>query len=237
MDWLSPGVLYEDNHLIGVYKPFTMPSQADITGSQDLLTWTKNYIKKKYDKKGNVYLALIHRLDRPVAGVMVFAKTSKAAGRLSKLFQNKEVRKTYYAVIYGKPEKSSGTIESLIYKDSKKNISMVVRKGGKKAKKAITDYKVIETISYKNQDYSLVKLQPKTGRSHQLRVHCKTFLGPIVGDLKYGRNIPLKYQGIALISAKIEFTHVVRKEPFVLELKTFPDFFPWNLFDKNNLFT
>ena len=236
MNFLVPKVLYEDNHIIGVYKPFTMPSQSDITGAEDLLSWTKNYIKQKYHKKGNVYLALVHRLDRPVGGVMVFAKTSKAAKRLSQLFQEKKVEKIYYAVIYGSPKEPYGKIESLIYKDSKKNISMVVKKGGKKAKKAITYYEVISTISHNNKTYSLIKLKPETGRSHQLRVHCKTFLGPIVGDIKYGKKIPLKYGGIALLSQKISFTHVVKREPLVIQLNKFPNMFPWSLFKNHKLF-
>ena len=236
MDYLTPKVLYEDNHIIGVYKPFTMPSQADITGAEDLLSWTKNYIKHKYNKKGNVYLSLVHRLDRPVGGVMIFAKTSKAAKRLSQLFQNKQIKKIYYAIIYGEPKKPSGKIESLIYKDSKRNVSIVVRRGGKKAKKAITYYELVETTSFNNKTYSLIKLVPETGRSHQLRVHCKTFLSPIVGDIKYGRKVPLKYGGIALISQKISFIHIVKRTPISIELKEFPPMFPWNLFKNHKLF-
>ena len=173
-------ILYEDNHLLVVKKDANMPVQADNSKDIDLLTELKEYIKKKYSKPGNVYLGLVHRLDRPVAGVMVFAKTSKSAERLSEQIRNKTFKKTYYAIVEGKPNKN-GMFKDKLLKDEKTNISKVDPNG----KEAILEY---ETIATKN-NLSLVKINLLTGRSHQIRVQFSYHGYPLYGDMKYNNNI------------------------------------------------
>ena len=154
-------VLYEDNHIIGVLKKENIPTQKDSSNDIDMVTIVKDYIKEKYDKPGNVYLGLLHRLDRPVSGVMVFAKTSKAAERMTKMIKNHEVNKTYYAVLEGKID-SKGRLVDKLLKDERTNTVRVSKDG----KEAILDY---ELVDYKD-NYSLVKINLITGRSHQIRV-------------------------------------------------------------------
>ena len=161
-------ILYEDNHIIVVEKKPNIPSQGDKTGDIDMLTIIKQYIKERDNKPGNVYLGLIHRLDRPVGGVMVFAKTSKAAARLSEQVRNKELKKEYLVVADGKFENEKGHLENYLLKSEKNNLSKIVKEGTKNAKLAILDYKVIK---YKEEiDLSVVKINLHTGRHHQIRV-------------------------------------------------------------------
>ena len=161
-------VIYEDNHIIVVEKTPNIPSQADKTGDIDMLTIVKDYIKEKYNKPGNVYLGLVHRLDRPVGGIMVFAKTSKAASRLSNQVREKVFKKKYLAVVDGKIEKQKGTLEDYLYKDERNNISKVVNEDKKNAKSAKLDYEVLKYNEVKN--LSLVEINLHTGRHHQIRV-------------------------------------------------------------------
>ena len=159
-------ILYEDNHIIVVEKTPNIPSQGDKTGDKDMLTIIKEYIKEKYNKPGNVYLGLIHRLDRPVGGVMVFAKTSKSAGRLSEQVRNKELKKEYLVVADGKFEKEKGHLENYLLKNERNNLSKIVKEGTKNSKLAILDY---EVIKYNEEiDLSVVKINLHTGRHHQI---------------------------------------------------------------------
>ena len=174
-------VIYEDNHIIVVEKPVNIPSQGDKTGDKDMLTIIKEYIKEKYNKPGEVYLGLVHRLDRPVGGVMVFAKTSKAASRLSDEIRKNNFHKTYYAVVEGTLPKE-GKFEDYLIKNEKENISYVSTK--EKGKYSCLEYTL---ISSKN-NLSLVKINLITGRSHQIRVQFSSRHHPLVGDSKYGDN-------------------------------------------------
>ena len=177
-------VIFEDNHIIVVKKQPNIPSQSDKTEDMDMLTIVKEYIKEKYKKPGNVYLGLVHRLDRPVGGVMIFAKTSKAASRLSEQVREKTFKKKYLAVVDGKFEEKNGTLEDYLYKDERNNISKVVNKDKKNAKFAKLDYEVLAYNEVKN--LSLVKVNLHTGRHHQIRVQLAHAGHSIFGDQKYG---------------------------------------------------
>ena len=177
-------VIYEDNHIIVVEKPVNIPSQADKTGDMDLLTMVKQYIKEKYKKPGNVYLGLIHRLDRPVGGVIVFAKTSKAASRLSNQVREKQFEKNYLTIVNGKIEQGQGTLKDYLYKDERNNKSKVVTEGTKNSKLAILDYEVLKYNSELN--LSVLKIYLHTGRHHQIRVQLSSRNHSIYGDQKYG---------------------------------------------------
>lgn len=201
-------VIYEDNHIIVVEKIPNVPSQADKTGDIDMLTMVKQYIKEKYNKPGNVYLGLVHRLDRPVGGIMIFAKTSKAASRLSDQVREKVFKKKYLAVVDGKIENKSGTLEDYLYKDERNNISKVVNKDKKNAKLAKLDYEVIKYDEVKK--LSLVKVNLHTGRHHQIRVQLSNFGHSIFGDQKYGTRGQGKQ--IALWAYELTINHPITKE-------------------------
>lgn len=209
-------VLYEDNHIIVVEKMPNVPSQADKTGDEDMLTIIKSYLKEKYNKPGNVYLGLVHRLDRPVGGVMVFAKTSKAASRLSEEIRNKTFKKTYLAIVNGKMESESGEYVDYLWKDEKQNTSYVVKEGKKNSKLAKLNY---EVIAYnEKENVSLVKINLQTGRHHQIRVQFSSRMHALYGDSKYhGRGAG---SGICLWAYKIKFVHPVKKEE--MEFEDFP---------------
>ena len=177
-------VIYEDNHIIVVEKPVNIPSQGDKTGDIDMLTIIKQYLKEKYNKPGNVYLGLIHRLDRPVGGVMVFAKTSKAAARLSEQVREKVFRKKYLVIANGKFEQDKGTLEDYLLKNEKNNMSKVVPDGTKNAKYASLDYEVLKYDPELN--LSVLKINLHTGRHHQIRVQLASRDHSIYGDQKYG---------------------------------------------------
>lgn len=211
-------ILYEDNHLLVVEKPINVPCQGDSSKDADLLTMLKDYLKEKYDKPGNVYLGLVHRLDRPVGGVMVFAKTSKAASRLSRQVSNHEIKKTYYAVVEGKIDKE-GIFKDRLLKDSKTNMTIISPLG----KEAELSY---ELVSYKD-NLSLVKIDLKTGRSHQIRVQFSSRGFPLYGDRRY--NFNGEKGQIALFAYALEFRHPISKEimRFSLDL---PNRYPFTLF-------
>ncbi len=206
-------VIYEDNHIIVVEKIPNIPSQADKTGDMDMLTLIKEYLKNKYNKPGNVYLGLVHRLDRPVGGVMVFAKTSKAASRLSEEVRNKTFEKKYMAVVDGKFEKNKGTLEDYLYKDERNNMSRVVGASKKNAKLAKLDYEVLVYDEVKN--LSLVKINLHTGRHHQIRVQLSHFKHSIFGDQKYGTRGQGKQ--IALWAYELKIVHPTTKEEMIFE--------------------
>ncbi|CCY46399.1 pseudouridine synthase RluA family [Firmicutes bacterium CAG:822] len=211
-------IIYEDNHLLVVEKPINVPVQADKSGDEDLLTMLKKYLKEKYNKPGDVYLGLVHRLDRPVGGVMVFAKTSKAASRLSKQVQKHEFKKIYMAVIEGKVSES-GTFKDKLKKDEKTNITRVSEDG----KEAELSYNLIGFVN----NLSLVRISLKTGRSHQIRVQFASRKIPLYGDQKYNPNA-VKDQ-IALFASKLEFKHPITKEVMSFELPL-PERYPFTLF-------
>lgn len=211
-------IIYEDNHLLVVEKPVNIPVQADITKDKDLSTILKEYIKNKYKKPGNVYLGLVHRLDRPVGGIMVFAKTSKAANRLSKQVREKTMKKTYIAVVQGKIQQE-GILKDKLEKDTKNNITKISKNG----KEAILNYKLLQ---YKD-NYSLVQINLITGRSHQIRVQFSSRNHPLYGDQKYNKN-PEKGQ-IALFAKQLEFIHPVTKEQLTFKLPL-PSRYPYNIF-------
>ena len=219
-------VIYEDNHLLVVEKPVNILSQGDDTNDKDMVNLLKNYVKEKYNKPGNVFIGLVHRLDRPVGGVMVFAKTSKAASRLSEQVRNKSFKKTYRAVIHGNMNKNEDTLKDYLYKNKKTNMVSVVNKNHKEAKNAELDYK---TLQSKN-NFSLVEIDLKTGRPHQIRVQFSSRNHPLFGDQRYGQNLNKVGQQIALWSYKIEITHPTTKEPmeFICEP---PKEYPWDLFN------
>lgn len=193
-------VLYEDNHIIVVEKKPNMLSQSDITGDMDLLTIIKEYIKTKYNKPGNVYIGLVHRLDRPVGGIMVFARTSKAAKRLNEQIRNHEFNKTYVAILDGILDKKKGKLINYLYKDEKLKKSFVTDKNNKNAKLSELNYEVIGYY----KDKTIVKINLITGRHHQIRVQFSNIGYPLCGDQLYG--VKNKKQ-IKLFSYKLEFTH------------------------------
>ncbi len=206
-------VLYEDNHIIVVEKIVNIPSQADKTEDKDMLTIIKEYLKEKYDKPGNVYLGLVHRLDRPVGGVMVFAKTSKAASRLSEQVRNKTLKKTYLAIVNGKMEKTKDTLEDYLWKDQKNNTSYVVRENKKNSKKASLDYEVLKYDEKEN--VSVLKINLHTGRHHQIRVQLSSRGHSIIGDGKYhGRE---SNKNLCLWAYRLEIEHPTTKEKMKFE--------------------
>lgn len=215
-------ILYEDNHLLVVLKPINMPVCEDSSGDLDLLTYLKGYIKEKYNKPGNVYLGLVHRLDRPVGGIMVFAKTSKCASRLSEQVRTGRLNKRYYAVICGNLI-GSGVFNDKLLKDNRTNMVTVDSRG----KDSSLEYSV---VSCKN-GYSLVDINLITGRSHQIRVQFSSRGYPLYGDQKYNRNASSGEQ-IALFSYYLSFFHPISGE--LLEFKEdIPDRKPFNLFIGN----
>ena len=213
-------IIYEDNHLLVVEKPVNIPVQSDDSKDDDLLTILKAYIKEKYNKPNNVYLGLVHRLDRPVGGIMVFAKTSKAAARLSKQIQQHEFKKTYLAICCSNKLKKQDTLTNYLLKDHKTNMV----KEDKKGKIAILDY---ELLAVKN-DLSLVKINLKTGRSHQIRVQFSLIDAPLYAYQRYNKNAA-KNKQIALFASSISFKHPITNEESTFTLEK-PDRYPFNIF-------
>ena len=204
-------VLYEDNHIIVVVKPYNVLSQGDSTGDISIMDMVKSYIKEKYHKPGNVYLGLVHRLDRPVEGVMVFARSSKAASRLTKAFNEHKITKKYLAIVHGKMEKDKAELIDKIEKTSDGN-SIISDNG----KEAILDYEVLDYD--KENDCSLVSIVLKTGRHHQIRVQFASRGHYLLGDQRYG---VLDNKQISLFSYYLSFEHPVTHE--ILEFKRMPD--------------
>ena len=216
---MNINILYEDNHVIVVEKKINIPVQEDSSKDLDFLTLLKDFIKKRDNKPGNVFLGLIHRLDRPVGGIMVFAKTSKCASRLSEQVRNRTFKKTYFAIVEGKVEEKATLVDKLL-KNTKNNIVRVDKNG----KESILDY---ELIDYK-ANLSLVKINLKTGRSHQIRVQFSSRGHALYGDQKYNSNAKVGDQ-IALFANSITFKHPITKEELTFELDL-PNRKPWNKF-------
>jgi len=201
-------VLFEDNHIIIVNKRAGDIVQGDKTGDKPLSEVVKEYIKDKYNKPGNVYLGVVHRLDRPTTGIVVFAKTSKALSRINKLFAKKEVNKTYWAVVKNKPEKESDTLKHWLKKNPKNNKSSAFVKEIQDSKYAILHYQLLKKLT----NYYLLEINLETGRHHQIRSQLSKIGSPIKGDLKYGFDRSNKDASIHLHSRKLAFIHPVKKE-------------------------
>lgn len=217
-------ILYEDNHILVVEKPPNVLTQSDITGDEDLLTLLKEDLKQRYNKPGNVYLGLVHRLDRPVGGTMVFAKTSKSASRLSDQIRKGEFHKAYMAVIHGSPEQLSGMLKNFLVKDEATNIVRVTQVP-EEGKAAVLEYEV----SGSKESLSLVKIKLHTGRSHQIRVQLAHMGHPIYGDQKYGASMNKPGMQLALWSAEIGFSHPTLRQQLFFASQP-PSEFPWNIF-------
>ncbi len=213
-------IIYEDNHLLVVEKPRNMLVQEDNTKDLDLLSSLKSYIKEKYNKPGDVYLGLVHRLDRPVGGLMVFARTSKAASRLSEAIRVHDFHKSYLAVVEGKLDKN-GVFEDYLKKIESEN-KTIVDKEGKYSKLSY------EVLGYKD-NLSLVLINLETGRSHQIRAQYSSRNHPLWGDQKYNKNALPKEQ-IALWSCSLEFMHPTLKEKLLFKLEPPLKEYPWSLF-------
>lgn len=209
----EPEILFEDNHLLAINKPFGMLSQGDDTGDLSAFDWVKEFIRVKYEKPGNVWLGLLHRLDRPVGGVMVFAKTSKAASRMSEVFRSKKVRKSYLALTEGVPSPASGSLVHFLKKLPGKNIVRAYRKPVDEAKESVLDYRLVSVVGKR----ALVEVLPRTGRQHQIRVQLASIRCPIVGDVKYGGASFNRDQSICLFAWRLGFVHPVRKEEVLIE--------------------
>jgi 23S rRNA pseudouridine1911/1915/1917 synthase len=214
-------ILYEDNHVLAVDKPAGMLSQGDLSGDLDVLTVAKELLKRRGAKPGNVYLGLVHRLDRPVSGAMLLAKTSKAAGRLSRQFRERETVKLYRAVIAGVPTAEEAELVHALEKDTASRVTRVVTQGGKTAR---LSYRVLE----QREGVSLLEVTLLTGLPHQIRAQLAAIGHPILGDRKYGapEHLPSGPGAIALYSRTISFKHPVRDESVTIEAAP-PPHWPW----------
>lgn len=216
-------MLYEDNHIIAVNKRSGDLVQGDRTGDDPLSEIVKEWIRIKYQKPGNVFTGVVHRIDRPVSGVVVFAKTGKALSRLNELFKSKDVAKTYYAAVCAAPSHAKGTLTSFLKKNASKNKSFGTKKPKAGAKEATLDYEHI----FSSDRYFFLKVLPETGRHHQIRVQLSEMGSPIKGDVKYGAPRTNKDASIHLHARSIRFIHPVKKEPLLIQAP-FPDDPVWN---------
>lgn len=219
-------ILYEDNHLIAVNKPAGLLVQGDKTGDETLADVVKEYIKTTYNKPGEVFLGVIHRLDRPVSGVCLFARTSKALERMNEKFRERDLEKTYIALVKQRPHNDSGKLVHWLVKDHDSNKSKAKLKEVPNSKRAELDYEMIGEIS----GYCKLKVKPLTGRPHQIRVQLATAIAPIVGDVKYGYKDVTQDGSICLHSYELAFSHPVKKEPLRITAPL-PKTQYWNLFD------
>ena len=218
-------VVYEDNHIIIVSKRSGEIVQGDKTGDEPLSETVKAWIKEKYNKPGNVFLGVVHRLDRPVSGLVVFAKTSKALSRLNEMFRVGDVHKTYWAIVGKRPEQEEATLTHWIVRNEKQNKSYAYDKEVKNSKKAQLHYRVIGA----SQRYTLVEVQLMTGRHHQIRCQLSKIGCPIKGDLKYGSPRSNPDGSISLLSRFVEFVHPVSKEK-ITATAPLPDDPLWKVF-------
>ena len=206
-------VLYEDNHIIAVNKTCSEIVQGDKTGDTPLSEIVKDYIKVKYNKPGEVFLGVTHRIDRPTSGVVIFARTSKALARLNEMFKSHEqIKKTYWAIVQGEPKQPEARLENWLTRNEKLNKSFIAKPSAKEAKQAILTYKTLA----KGDHYTLLEINLETGRHHQIRCQLAAIGCPIKGDLKYGAKRSNPDGGICLHAFKIEFMHQVKKEPVTI---------------------
>lgn len=221
----KPEILFEDNHLLVVHKPANMPVQADSSNDPDLQNVLKTYLIEKYNKPGDAFLGIVHRLDRPTTGIMLFAKTSKAASRLSDQFRRRNIKKTYWAVVEGEPP-LRGSLNDYLWKNKDSNVVLVKDKNQPQAKSAI--------LSYKNMGFkdglSLLEIELETGRSHQIRVQFSNAGFPLWGDYKYGSTKQPQNRILALLACQIGFNHPTQKN-FMQFTTKLPTEYPWNLFE------
>ena len=217
-------VLYEDNHIIIINKRVGDIVQGDKTGDIPLSEVVKQYITEKYQKKGKVFLGVVHRLDRPTSGIVIFARTSKSLERLNKMLREKQLQKIYWAIVKNKPAKERDTLVHYLKKNPKNNKSTVFRKEAKGSKKAILHYTVFKELD----NYTVLKIALETGRHHQIRAQLAFIKSPIKGDLKYGANRSNPDGGICLHAREINFIHPVRKEPIRI-IADAPKSALWNL--------
>ena len=220
-------VLYEDNHLIAINKRAGDVVQIDETGDLPLDEMVKQFLAIKYNKPGTAFLGVVHRLDRPVSGLILFAKTSKAFDRMNAIFKNREIKKTYFAVVRKKPAKAQGKLINWLIKDPKKNVVKAFDYEAKGTQYCELDYQVLAEMD----GYYLLKVNPLTGRSHQIRVQLSTMGCPIVGDNKYGYPRGSRKGSICLHARQLEFIHPVKKEPIKIFAKLPKDGF-WEKFEK-----
>jgi 23S rRNA pseudouridine1911/1915/1917 synthase len=206
-------VLFEDNHLLAINKVAGVLVQGDATGDVPLVEIGKEYIKEKYAKPGAVFLGVVHRLDRPVSGVVIFARTSKALERMNALFRERETKKTYWALVKNKPAKAEGNLVHWLVKDEKKNRTTAYKKETLQGSRSELNYKM---ISQRNGLY-LLEVEPITGRPHQIRVQLASMGCPIVGDLKYGFDVANDDASICLHARRLEFIHPVKQEKILIE--------------------
>lgn len=220
-------ILYEDNHLIAINKRSGDIVQIDETGDEPLDEQVKKYIAIKYKKPNGAFLGVVHRLDRPVSGVILFAKTSKALERMNAIFKNREVRKTYFAVVRNKPALPEGNLVHWLIKNPQKNVVTAYNKEVVGSQRSELDYKLIGELG----GFYLIQVNPLTGRSHQIRVQLSTLNCPIVGDNKYGYPRGSKKGSICLHARRLEFIHPVQKEPISIFAPLPVDGF-WERFEK-----
>lgn len=225
MQLIEPKVIYCDNHLLAVYKPAGYLSQADGTAAPDILAWSKAYVKKKYDKPGDVYLGLVHRLDRPVAGVLVLARTSKAAGRLAEQIRSHSWQKIYLAICHDEQRTLAAgeRWEDYIFKDKRLNSAAIVDRGHPEAKYAALNYECIQ----RSGDLALVRIKLETGRSHQIRVQFKHHGHPLYADRRYG--VSGEHGDIALLAFQLRLLHPTTKEELIFTAE-YPKGEPWKRF-------
>lgn len=221
-------ILYEDNHLIIVNKKPSEIVQGDKTGDTPLSEKIKDFLKRKYDKPGNVFLGVAHRLDRPASGVLLFAKTSKALARVNEMIRERSIKKTYWAVVQSHPPQQEDKLVHYLIKNQNKNMSFAFPEPGKGRLRAELDYKVIG----ESQNYFLIEILLHTGRHHQIRVQLSEIGCPIKGDLKYGAPRSNKDASIHLHARKLELTHPVKKEPLTV-IAPPPSDPLWDYFEKN----
>lgn len=221
-------VIYEDNHLIAVNKNCHEIVQGDKTGDIPLSEMVKDWLKKKYNKPGNVFAGVTHRLDRPVTGIVLFAKTSKALSRMNDLFRSGEIKKTYWAIVKNRPPEESGELIHWLIKNEKQNKSTAYNHEKKHTKKAILQYQL---ITY-STNYNLLSVNLQTGRHHQIRCQLAKIGCPIKGDLKYGADRSNPDGGISLHAREISFIHPISKQPIHIEAPT-PDDNLWKALTEN----
>ena len=209
-------ILYEDNHLIIINKQTGVLVQGDITGDLSLFEIVKDYLKKKYKKKGNVFLGLVNRIDRPTSGIVIFAKTSKALSRMNKKLRNREIKKIYWLIISNKFHSNYGEIKGWFKKNKKQNKSYLWDEEVKNSKYGSLLFKKLKNLD----NYSLVEVELITGRHHQIRCSFSKIGYPVLGDLKYGSKRSNKDGGIYLHSKEVEFTHPVSEKKIVIKAKT-----------------
>ncbi|WP_379093738.1 RluA family pseudouridine synthase [Pedobacter sp. UC225_65] len=220
-------ILYEDNHLIAINKRSGDIVQVDETGDEPLDEKVKKYIAAKYNKPNGAFLGVVHRLDRPVSGVILFAKTSKALERMNAIFKNREVRKTYFAVVRNKPARTEGNLVHWLIKNPQKNLVTAYNKEVPNSQRSELDYKLIGEVG----GFYLLQVNPLTGRSHQIRVQLSTMDCPIVGDNKYGYPRGSRKGSICLHARRLEFIHPIQKEPINIFAPLPVDGF-WERFEK-----